>query len=118
MKTNLSAIVAGTMNWGAWGKKLSAAEMTHLIHICVENQISAFDHADIYGGYTTEATFGEGFKKSQIDRSKIQLITKCGIQLNSEKRKNRINRVNREKKYLSHRINRKRKRNSHILNRK
>lgn len=100
MKTNLSAIVAGTMNWGAWDKKLSAAEMTHLIHICVENQISTFDHADIYGGYTTEATFGEGFKKSQIDRSKIQLITKCGIQLNSEKRKNRIKHYDYSKEYI------------------
>lgn len=100
MKTNLSSVIAGTMNWGTWDKNLSAAEMTNLIHVCLENQISTFDLADIYGGYTTEATFGEGFKKSQIDRSKIQLITKCGIQLHNEKRKNRIKHYDYSKEYI------------------
>jgi predicted oxidoreductase len=80
MKTKLSPIIAGTMNWGIWDKKLTTSEMEHLIHICIENQITSFDHADIYGNYTTEADFGKAFKTSKIDRSKIQLISKCGIQ--------------------------------------
>jgi len=33
MKTQLSPIVAGTMNWGIWDKKLSTSEMIHLINI-------------------------------------------------------------------------------------
>lgn len=80
MKTKLSPIIAGTMNWGIWDKKLTTSEMEHLIHICIENQITSFDHADIYGDYTTEADFGKAFLKSKIAREKIQLVSKCGIQ--------------------------------------
>jgi predicted oxidoreductase len=54
--------------------------MEHIIHICLENQITSFDHADIYGNYTTEADFGKAFGQSKIDRNKIQFISKCGIQ--------------------------------------
>lgn len=80
MKTNLSPIVVGTMNWGIWDKNLSISEMEHLINSCIENQITSFDHADIYGNYTTESEFGKAMSKSKIDRNKIQLISKCGIQ--------------------------------------
>jgi predicted oxidoreductase len=80
MLTKLSPIIAGTMNWGIWDKNLSTIEMERLMQICVENQITSFDHADIYGNYTTEAEFGKAFKQSKIDRSKIQFISKCGIQ--------------------------------------
>jgi len=80
MKTNLSPIVVGTMNWGIWDKNLSISEMEHLINSCIENQITSFDHADIYGNYTTESEFGIAMSKSKIDRNKIQLISKCGIQ--------------------------------------
>ena len=78
---SLSKIIAGTMNWGVWDKKLNTSEMARLMHVCVENQITTFDHADIYGGYTTEAEFGKAFANSQIDRSKVQFISKCGIAL-------------------------------------
>lgn len=80
MKTNLSTIVAGTMNWGIWDKNLSTKEMTHLMNICIENRITTFDHADIYGDYTTESDFGKAFLESKISRENIQLISKCGIQ--------------------------------------
>lgn len=87
MKKQLSPIIAGTMSWGIWDKKLSTPEMEHLMHICIENQITTFDHADIYGGYTTEADFGKAFSQSKIDRSKIQLISKCGIHLDGRNNK-------------------------------
>lgn len=80
MKTKLSPIIAGTMSWGIWDKSLSTREMSHLIKICVDNSISTFDHADIYGDYTTEADFGKALNDSKVDRSKIQMISKCGIQ--------------------------------------
>jgi predicted oxidoreductase len=80
MKTKLSSIVAGTMNWGSWDKNFSTSEMEHIINSCVENQITSFDHADIYGNYTTESEFGKAFAQSKIDRNRIQLISKCGIQ--------------------------------------
>ena len=99
MKTQLSPIIAGTMNWGIWDKKLSTQEMVHLINICVENKISTFDHADIYGGYTTEAEFGKAIAESKIAREKIQLISKCGIQLEGN-RKNTIKHYDYSKDYI------------------
>ena len=88
MSVKLSHIIAGTMNWGIWDKNLSTTEMSHLINICIENKITTFDHADIYGGYTTEAQFGKAFNESKISREKLQLISKCGIQYTSENRPN------------------------------
>ncbi len=83
----ISEIVAGTMNWGIWGKKASKLEIIKLIETCVDNKITSFDHADIYGNYTTEFDFGVAFNESKIDRKSIQLISKCGIQSISENRK-------------------------------
>ena len=89
MQTKLSPIVAGTMNWGIWDKKLNTYEMSHIINACVENRISTFDHADIYGNYTTEADFGKAFIQSKTAREKVQFISKCGIQ-NTGARNNSI----------------------------
>ena len=99
-KTVLSPIIAGTMNWGVWDKNLSQKEMESMIHICLENKITTFDHADIYGSYTTEATFGKAFASSAIAREKMQLISKCGIQLISENRTNSIKHYNYSKDYI------------------
>jgi predicted oxidoreductase len=99
MQTKLSPIIAGTMNWGIWDKKLNTKEMTHLIKICVENKISTFDHADIYGNYTTEADFGKALTESKMDRSKIQLISKCGIQ-NTGARNNVVKHYDYSKEYI------------------
>jgi predicted oxidoreductase len=99
MQTKLSPIIAGTMNWGIWDKKLSTSEMAHLIQLCVENRITSFDHADIYGGYTTEADFGKALTQNKIDRKDIQLISKCGIQL-THGRDNKIKHYNYSKDYI------------------
>lgn len=95
----LSKIIAGTMNWGVWDKKLNTQEMIHLINICIENKITTFDHADIYGGYTTEAEFGKAFGESKISREKLQLISKCGIQLEGS-RTNKIKHYDYSKEYI------------------
>ena len=89
-KTTLSPIIAGTMNWGVWDKNLNQKEMENMIHVCYENKITTFDHADIYGSYTTETDFGKAYNSSKIARENIQLITKCGIQMISENRNNTI----------------------------
>ena len=90
MTAKLSPIVAGVMNWGVWDKNLNAQEMTTLIHAFLAQNITSFDHADIYGGYTTEASFGKAFSQSGIDRNAIQLISKCGIKLISEERNYKV----------------------------
>lgn len=99
-KTKLSPIIAGTMNWGVWDKNLSVKEMNHLIHLCTENNITSFDHADIYGGYTTEAQFGKAFSESKIDRNAIQLISKCGIQMVADNRSTTIKHYNYSKEHI------------------
>ncbi|MBL0014617.1 MAG: aldo/keto reductase [Flavobacterium sp.] len=95
-----SRIIAGTMTWGVWGKNLNERQMIDLMHCCLENGISTFDHADIYGGYTTEAAFGTAFTSSNIDRETIQLISKCGIQHLSNNRDNTVKHYDYSKKYI------------------
>ena len=80
MKTSLSKIISGTMTWGIWGKNCNESSMINLMNTCLENNISTFDHADIYGNYTTETSFGNAFANAKINREKVQFISKCGIQ--------------------------------------
>ncbi|MEZ4793403.1 MAG: aldo/keto reductase [Gelidibacter sp.] len=100
MKNTYSRIIAGTMAWGNWGKKFSKNEMIDLMHHCIDSQVTTFDHADIYGGYTTEADFGNAFLESGIERDAIQLISKCGIQYLSDNRNNRVKHYNYSKEYI------------------
>ncbi len=100
MKTKLSPVIAGTMNWGVWDKNLTPTQMSILIQIFIENSITTFDLADIYGGYTTEASFGRALERSKVDRSKIQLISKCGIQYVCEERNNKIKHYQYDKDYI------------------
>jgi predicted oxidoreductase len=95
-----SKIIAGTMTWGSFGKVLLKKEMISLMNHCVDNQVTTFDHADIYGGYTTESEFGYAFSESGIQREKIQLISKCGIQYLAEKRNNKVKHYNYNKDYI------------------
>lgn len=100
MKSNYSRIISGVMTWGSWGKQFSKAEMIELMNHCVGNQITTFDHADIYGAYTTEVDFGKAFAESSIQRQSIQLISKCGIQYLSDNRKNKVKHYNYTKDYI------------------
>ena len=81
-----SRIISGTMTWGAWGSKFSIKQMQVLIEEAVGLGIYTFDHADIYGDYSTEQEFGKAFKESTIPRENVQFITKCGIQMPCEAR--------------------------------
>jgi predicted oxidoreductase len=95
-----SKIIAGAMTWGSWGKQLQQKEMTKLIQHCIANNITTFDHADIYGAYTTEAEFGKAFLDSGIKREEIQLISKCGIEYLCESRSNKVKHYNYSKNYI------------------
>ena len=83
---NLGSVIAGTMNWGVWGKKLSTTQMVEMMKAYIDVGITTFDHADIYGNHTTEQEFGAALTQSEIPRDSIQLITKCGIKYPSENR--------------------------------
>lgn len=72
--------------WGAW-RSMKAEEtatpagLARFIEGCLELGITSFDHADIYGGYQVEALFGAALKEWAGDRSRIEIISKCGIAL-------------------------------------
>lgn len=98
---NFSKVIAGTMTWGQWGKQLSKSQMVNLMQYCLEHNIHTFDHADIYGDYSTEADFGIAFAESGIDRNQIQLISKCGIEYIGNARPNlKVKHYNYSKDYI------------------
>ncbi len=75
----LSPIVAGVWRMASWN--WSPSERLRWIEQCLERGVTSFDHADIYGGYAVEALFGEALALSPALRQRMQLVTKCGIQL-------------------------------------
>lgn len=79
-------LTVGTMRIGDWGAKLSTKETEAFIEGCLELGLTDFDHADIYGGYTTESDFGKALKANPALKTKVKLITKCGIKMISENR--------------------------------
>lgn len=83
---NYSNIIVGTMKWGLWGSKFDRAAYEQIIRDCISIGVTSFDHADIYGNYTTEEEFGRILKQNPSLRTQMQLITKCGIQLVSPNR--------------------------------
>jgi len=75
----MSDIVVGTMRWGIWDAKFTTAQYEAMIDTSMSLGMSTFDHADIYGDYTTEAEFGAALKLHPEWRSQMELVTKCGI---------------------------------------
>jgi predicted oxidoreductase len=78
--------IVGCMRWGSWGENFSKEQYLTIINQCIDINLNEFDHADIYGDYTTEAAFGEALKDNSSLRTKIKLITKCGIKMMSPNR--------------------------------
>lgn len=55
---------------------------------CLEQGITTFDHADIYGDYECEKLFGDALRAHRELKDRMQTITKCDIMLLSQKRPN------------------------------
>ena len=54
-------------------------EAEQLISCAIENGITLFDHADIYGNRKCEHIFGEVLKRNSSFRKKMIIQSKCGI---------------------------------------
>jgi predicted oxidoreductase len=63
----------------------SSAQVLKKIQTCLELGITTFDHADIYGDYSCEESFGQALKLQPGLRNQIQVVTKCDIMLKSIK---------------------------------
>ncbi len=79
----LSRIVHGHWRLADWN--LTVREILRLTEQCIDLRITSFDHADIYGDYRCESLFGSALRLNKEIRKKIQIITKCGIKLPSQK---------------------------------
>jgi len=84
MALKLSRIVLGL--WRSLEWNYSTARLADLVKQSLDLGIDTFDHADIYGDYECEALFGNVLKENHSMRSKMKIVTKCGIKLVSSKR--------------------------------
>ncbi len=75
-----SRIVAGVWHWA------SEEINQQMIQAALDEDITTFDHADIYGGYSIEELFGNVLRRNPELRHRMELITKCGIKLISTAR--------------------------------
>jgi predicted oxidoreductase len=66
--------------------QIDTGAILDFIHQCLDLGITTFDHADIYGSYTCETLFGQALAAEPALRDRIELVTKCGIQLVSPNR--------------------------------
>ncbi len=77
-----SRLITGVWRWDS----LSMDGIEALINASLENGMTTFDHADIYGNYSCEELFGKAIQNKSSLRKKIQFVTKCGIKLLSDKK--------------------------------
>lgn len=75
----LSRIVLGLWRLGEW--QLTPQQRLALVEQAVALGVSTMDQADIYGGYTSEALFGEALALAPGLRQRLQIVSKCGIRL-------------------------------------
>ena len=57
----------------------SEAHVRAKIKACLDQGITTFDQADIYGGYTSEAILGQALRSDPGLRAQMEIVTKCGI---------------------------------------
>ena len=83
-KTQLSESVAlSRIIYGLWrltdDKDRSPSHILAKIEACLNQGITSFDQADIYGGYSSETLFGSALKTAPALRDQMEIITKCNI---------------------------------------
>ncbi|WP_050603412.1 aldo/keto reductase family oxidoreductase [Ruegeria sp. 6PALISEP08] len=57
----------------------SAGHVEAKIQACLDQGITTFDQADIYGGYQAEAVLGTALRANPSLRQKMEFVTKCDI---------------------------------------
>ncbi|MGM0852067.1 MAG: aldo/keto reductase [Bacillota bacterium] len=96
---SFSRIIHGLWRLADWNQ--SKEDTLSLIQHNIENGITTFDHADIYGSYTCETLFGEALILQPSLREKMEIVTKCGIVLPSDNRpEHKTHHYNTSKKHI------------------
>ena len=57
----------------------SVGHVDRKINLCLDQGITTFDQADIYGGYVAEAVLGEALRANPSLRDRMEIVTKCDI---------------------------------------
>ena len=69
--------------YGMWrladGDASSPKEVEAKIQACLNQGITTFDQADIYGGYTAESIMGAALKSNPALAKQMEIVTKCNI---------------------------------------
>lgn len=82
------ALEMSRLIYGVWrladDADTSPAHIIRKVESCLDQGITTFDHADIYGGYVCEKLFGDALNGRDDLKKKMQIITKCDIMLTGE----------------------------------
>jgi predicted oxidoreductase len=77
-----STLEMSRLVYGMWrlgdDKDTSPNNVRNKISSCLDQGITSFDQADIYGGYEAEEILGNALKNSNL-RQKMEIVTKCNI---------------------------------------
>ena len=77
-----SSLTMSRLVYGMWrlsdDKNTSPNHVRNKITSCLDQGITSFDQADIYGGYEAEEILGNALKSSNL-RQKMEIVTKCDI---------------------------------------
>ncbi|WP_298855345.1 aldo/keto reductase [uncultured Ruegeria sp.] len=74
----MSRLVYGMWRLGD-DSNTSTAHVEAKIQACLDQGITTFDQADIYGGYAAEAVLGNALRANPSLRQKMEIVTKCDI---------------------------------------
>ena len=79
----ISRLVLGMWRLLDWNK--TDQELLSFIKESMELGVTTFDHADIYGNHECEGAFGKALKLEPSLRDQMEIVTKCGIKLQTDK---------------------------------
>lgn len=94
-----SRLILGLWRSAEWRK--SPTEMAEFIGACIDFGIDTFDLADIYADYQCESMFGLALRSNPTLKTRINLISKCGIALVTQARpSHRIKHYNTSREHI------------------
>jgi|JI8StandDraft_1071087.scaffolds.fasta_scaffold12272_2 predicted oxidoreductase len=86
-ETHISRFVHGLWRLHQDPLGVTPKRILEKIEACLLLGINTFDHADIYGGYENEEIFGRALAQNPSLKASIKIVSKCGIQIPTEKYK-------------------------------
>ncbi|MFT5857492.1 MAG: putative oxidoreductase [Verrucomicrobiales bacterium] len=82
----ISALVYGTWRILDQPTPPTTAELTARFEACLALGITTLDTAEIYAGYSVESAIGKVFTDQPALRDRMEVITKCGIDIPSDEK--------------------------------